>query len=128
MKIIQLINPNYPWKNWVKQMTSSQENLLQRYILCPHCNEVDRSNRVKTHQKNIFIFLFFYDQFHITFCTQTPITLKKKLLKKIMTEAHNKIFGDPSKIFKNISWSVNVFLKYFMAPANPSAPPTLLHT
>ena len=29
---------------------------------------------------------------------------------------HKKIFCGPSKILKNISWPINICLKYFMAP------------
>ena len=36
---------------------------------------------------------------------------------------HKKIFGDPSKILKNIPWPINICLKYFMPPKNPPAPP-----
>ena len=33
-----------------------------------------------------------------------------------MKMEHKKIFHGPSKILKNISWPINVCLKYFMAP------------
>ena len=32
-------------------------------------------------------------------------------------------FCGPSKIFKNISWPINICLKYFMAPAKVLQPP-----
>ena len=35
---------------------------------------------------------------------------------KIMKIEHKKIFRGPSKILKNISWPINICLKYFMAP------------
>ena len=37
------------------------------------------------------------------------------LKNKIMKIGHNKIFHGPSKILKNISWPINIWLKYFMA-------------
>ena len=43
-----------------------------------------------------------------------------------MKEAH-EIFDGPSKIFKNVSWLINICLNYFMAPAKtlrPQRPPT----
>ena len=45
------------------------------------------------------------------FCLN-PFNLKNKI-KKI---EHRKIFRGPSKILKNISWPINICLKYFMAP------------
>ena len=41
-----------------------------------------------------------------------PFNLKNKIMKK----EHTKIFRSPSKILKNISWPINICLKYFMAP------------
>ena len=41
-----------------------------------------------------------------------PFNLKNK----IMEIEHKKIFCGPSKILKNISWLINICLKYFMAP------------
>ena len=42
---------------------------------------------------------------------------------------HPKIFRGPSKILKNISWPINIYLKYFMAPTKTLwPPPPLLHT
>ena len=41
-----------------------------------------------------------------------PFNLKNKTMKI----EHKKIFCGPSKILKNISWPINICLKYFMAP------------
>ena len=41
-----------------------------------------------------------------------PLNLKNKFTK---TE-HKKIFCGPSKVLKNISWPINICLKYFMTP------------
>ena len=40
--------------------------------------------------------------------------LKKK--NKTTKMEHKKIFCEPSKILKNISWPINICLKYFMTP------------
>ena len=48
-----------------------------------------------------------------------PFNLKNKIMKI----EHKKIFRGPSKILKNISWPINICLKYFMAPQKPSGPP-----
>ena len=62
-----------------------------------------------------------------------PCNLKNKIMKI----EHKKIFRGPSKISKKISWPINIFLKYFMAPTKtlrppppppPPAAPPLLHT
>ena len=36
---------------------------------------------------------------------------------------HKKIFHGPSKILKNISWPINICLKYFMTPTKARLPP-----
>ena len=53
-----------------------------------------------------------------------PLNLKNKIMKI----EHKKIFPDPSKILKNISWPINICLKYFMVPTKYLRPPHLLHT
>ena len=49
---------------------------------------------------------------------------------KIMKLEHKKIFCGLSKILKNISWPINICLKYFMTPTKtlhtPPPPPTYL--
>ena len=52
-----------------------------------------------------------------------PFNLKNKVMKI----EHKKIFCEPSKILKNNSWSINICLKYFMAPTKALWPP-LVHT
>ena len=42
--------------------------------------------------------------------------LNLNLKNKIKKIEHKKIFRGPSKILKNISWPINICLKYFMAP------------
>ena len=45
--IMQLINPNYPWKNDVKQTKINQEKLSQSSIFFPIVNNSDPSSGVK---------------------------------------------------------------------------------
>ena len=52
-----------------------------------------------------------------------PFNLKNKIMKI----EHTKIFHGPSKILENISWPINICLKFSWPPQKPSAPP-LLHT
>ena len=52
-----------------------------------------------------------------------PFNLRNKTMKI----EHTKISRGPSKILENISWPVNIGLKYFMAPTKTLWPP-LLHT
>ena len=47
-----------------------------------------------------------------------PLNLKNKITKI----EHRKIFCSPSKILENISWSINICLKYFMNPTKPLQP------
>ena len=51
-----------------------------------------------------------------------PFNLKNKIMKI----EHKKIFCGPSKILKNISWPINVCLKYFMAPVRTLRPPSYI--
>ena len=48
-----------------------------------------------------------------------PFNLKNKIMKI----EDKKIFRDPSKILKNMSWPINICLKYYMAPAKTLQPP-----
>ena len=47
-----------------------------------------------------------------------PFNLKNKIMKI----EHKKIFHGPSKILKNISWPINICLKYFMTPTKTLHP------
>ena len=49
-----------------------------------------------------------------------------KLKNKILKIEHKKIFRGPSKILKNISWPINICLKYFMAPTKTLRPPSYI--
>ena len=44
------------------------------------------------------------------------------LINNITKKEHKKIFCDPSKTLKNISWPINICLKYFITPQKPSGP------
>ena len=49
------------------------------------------------------------------------------LKNKILKIEHKEIFRGPSKILKNISWFINIYLKYFMVPTKTLRLP-FLHT
>ena len=51
-----------------------------------------------------------------------PFNLKNKIMKIEL----RKIFCGPSKILKNISWPINICLKYFMAPTKTLRPPSYI--
>ena len=51
-----------------------------------------------------------------------PFNLKNKIMKI----EHKKIFRGPSKIFKNISWPINICLKYFITPTKLSGLPSYI--
>ena len=55
-----------------------------------------------------------------------PLNLKNKITKI----EHKKIFSSPTKILKNMSWPINMLLKYFMTPTKTlrPLPPTYLST
>ena len=54
------------------------------------------------------------------FCTPTSFLNFKN---KIIEIEHKKIFRGSSKILKNISWPINICLKYFMTPTKTLCPP-----
>ena len=50
------------------------------------------------------------------------LNLKNKTTKM----EHKKISCDPSKILKNISWPINICLKYFMTPTKTFRTPSYI--
>ena len=48
------------------------------------------------------------------------------LKKKIMKIEHKKIFCGPSKVLKNISWSINICLKKFIISTKSPGPPSYI--
>ena len=51
-----------------------------------------------------------------------PFNLKNKIMKI----EHKKIFRGPSKVLKNISWPINICLKYFMTRTETLRPPSYI--
>ena len=51
---MQLINPNCPSKNGVKQIKINKEKLSQSDIFYPNAEKPDANNRVKMQQKLLF--------------------------------------------------------------------------
>ena len=123
----------------------SRKVVMKEYPL-PYCNaQTDPRNRIKTHpKKNFFFFFDFYYYFshtrvNFTFCltclilvwipfkSRRPLYVLKEITKKIRTKEHKEIFCSTSKIFKNISWPINICIKFFMAPVKFLRPlPTYL--
>ena len=135
---MQPISPNYNWENGVKQIKITEENLSQSCVLC----QLLRTKTLASGSKCIKHFFYFYhylpyicwvDVIYLTclvflkspwwlvwiFCAPTHF---KNEITKI---EHKKIFCCPSKILKNISWPIDICLKYFMIPHKnlPTPPP-----
>ena len=99
----------------IEKMESNRQRLLknichkvQSCILC----QLLRTKSLASGSKCIKYFFFFhYLPYLASFCTN-PLNLKNKITKI----DHKKIFCGPSKVLKNISWPINVCLKYFMTP------------
>ena len=51
-----------------------------------------------------------------------PFNIKNKIMKI----EHKKIFRGPLKILKNISWPINICLKYFMTPTKTLRSPSYI--
>ena len=110
----------------------------------PYCNEGDHSNRFKTHEKLFFwifnnichipewILLIFKNSLffkihlraRLNILCSDPHNFLKEVTKKIR-KVHKNIFCGPTKILKNISWPINICLKYFMASAKTLRSPLL---
>ena len=126
IRIMQPISLNYPWQNGVKQIQSAEQKLSQSYILCSIPKDKYLSSRVTMHRK-IF---FYYFSLHFSYTCWvdviylTCLTIPKSPLK-INKGEHKKIFCCPSKVFKNTSWPIDIYLEFFMAPAKTFRPPLL---
>ena len=133
-------------KSGIRQRKPTQEESSQKCILQPITKVRNPSNSFKMYQKLIFriftsicyhvrskdltccltclIFLKFSWQPVRTFSAQTHLNFQMNLLKVKIRKEHKKIFCDSSNIFKNISRSINVCLKYFMTTAKTLRPPS----
>ena len=120
IKITQPISPNYNWENGVKQINITEENLSQSCILC----QLLRTKTLASGSKCIKHFFYFYTCLpYLASLCSNPLNLKNKITKI----EHKKIFCGPSKILKNISWLINIRLKYSMTPRK-TLWASLLHT
>ena len=129
IKIMQTISPNYPWENGVKQIKRAEEKSSQSCVLSSIAKDKDPSSRVKMHQKKFFWFLppfILYllrgcDLFNMSYFSLISLIASSDILCsdhfnlkiKITKGEHKKIFWfcGPSKIFKNNSWPINIYLK-----------------
>ena len=137
------IIPNYNWENGVKKIKITDKKNVTKLYLVSIAKDKDPSIRIKMQQTFFFIFptishisAEWCDLFNMFFlnvlnglmasfdilCSNT-LNLKNKNTKI----EHKKIFCDPSKTLENISWPVNICLKYFVTSTKtlrqPPAPP-----
>ena len=137
---MQPISPNDNWESGFKQVKVTEENLSQCSILChlPRIKILASGLKCIKHFFLIFtticlisaewMWLFNMSCLSLVslmasldiFCFN-PFNLKNRI-RKI---EHKEIFCGPSKLLKNISWSINICLKYFMTPTKPSPLPPL---
>ena len=139
---MQPISPNYNWENGVKQIKITDENFSQSSFLCQLVRTKTLASEWKCIKHFFFEFLPLFSLYLLSgwvdvtyftffaflkspswlvwiFCAPTPLEHKKI--------EHKKIFCGPSKILKNISWFINICLKYFMA-ITKTLRPLLIHT
>ena len=139
---MQLISPNYNWENVVKQIQIAEENLSQSFISCQLLRTKTLASWSKC-IKHFSLFLQLFALYLLSGCDLfnmsslsyisliasvdilccNPLNLKNKTMKI----EHKKMFCGPSEILKNISWLINICLKYFMTPTKTLQTP-LLHT
>ena len=117
-KIMQPISPNYNWENGVKQIKIIEENLSQSCILC----QLLRKENLGSGSKCIKHFYFHNNLPYLANLCTNSFNLKIKITKI----EHKKIFCVPSKILKNISWPINLCLKYFVTPTKTLRPPSYI--
>ena len=83
-----------------------------------------RTKTLASVSESIKDFSYFYHCFmaSLDILCFNPFNLKNKIMKI----EHKKIFRGPSKILNNISWPINICLKYFMAPTKTLWPPSYI--
>ena len=101
-------------RKWSQTDKIAEENLSQKFYLVSIAKNKNPTIRVKMHQA-FFIFT--------TILCFNPFNLKNKIMKI----EQKKIFRGPSKISKNVSWSINICLKYFMASTKTLWAPSYIH-
>ena len=138
-QIMQPISPNYNWENGVKKKRIIEENLSQSCILCHLLRTKTQGQNGPTFFKEFLPLFPIYllsgcDLFNMSCLSQismmasldilcsNPLNLKNKITKI----EHKKIFCGPSKNLKNISWSINICLKYFMTLTKTLRPPSYI--
>ena len=122
IEIMQSISPNCNWENGVKQIRLLKKICHKGCILF----QLLRTKTLASGSKCIRHFFIFATICIISAEWMWWISLMASLgilcfhpfnLKnKIMKIEHKKIFCGPSKILKNISWSITICIKYFVAP------------
>ena len=128
---MQSISLSHNWENGVKQIRLLKKICQKSCILC----RLLRTKTLASGSKWIKHFFYFYHYFAhiwwvdviylISLMASLDILCFKPFNFKynIMKIEHTKIFRGPSKTLKNISWPINICLKYFMAPTKTIHPP-----
>ena len=154
-QIMQLINPDYPWKIR-NQIMFTEVKSSQRCILWPMTKVRDPSKWISIFYLFIYffihIFTYFYFYYHLlshssndliccftclifpksswwqawTNCSNPP-KLSNEFTKDWNWKKKRKIFCGPPKLFKSVSWPINVCLKHFMTSSKTLRRP-FLHT
>ena len=129
-------------RKWSQADKITEENLSQKLYLVSIPKDKNPSIRIKMHHTFFsFLPLFAldllsgYDVFNMSCLSEISLMASLDILffnhfnlkNKIMKIEHKKIFCGPSKVLKNISWPMNICLKYFMVPTKTLRFP-LLHT
>ena len=76
--------------------------------------------------KDSSIIIKIHQTFFKNFYHYLPEICWVNLKNKITKIEHKKIFSFLSKIFKNISWPINICLKYFITPTKLSGLPSYI--
>ena len=136
---MQPTSPKYNGENGDKQIKTTKKNLSQSCILCQllRTKSLISGSKCIKHFFNYFYLLSGCVLFNMSclalhflkypwwllwiFCAPTPLNFKIKLPKQ-------KIIRGLWKIVKNVSWPINICLKYLMKlkkPSDPTPPPFL---
>ena len=131
-------SPNYNWENRFKQIRLLKK-VCHKVVSCVNCQEERPYHQGQNASNIVFIFTIIClicrcHLFNMSCLSYMSLMASLDILcfnlfnlkNKIMKIEHKKIFRGPSKILKNVSWPINICLKYFMTPTKTIRSPSYM--
>ena len=142
---MQPISRKYYWENGVEQTKITEEYFSQSSCVNRSISQSILCQWLRTKtltSASLFLFLPLFalhllsgsDLFNMSCLSWISLATKLDILcsnllnlkNKITKIEHNKIFCGPSKMLKNITWLINICLKYFMTPTKTLQRPSYI--